>query len=318
MTTSTSSSSFADSLVWLNGEIVPLAQARISVLDRGFIFGDGVYDVVPVYSSSALTGQPVPEKVPGAHAPFRLPHHLARLSHSLRKIGLANPFDEEGWRVLIMRVLAANENAGMLSPAQHAMVYIQVTRGVAPRSHAFPEGIEPTVFMMVMPMVLPTDAQREHGVRCVTAEDRRWLHCDIKSISLLGNVLMAQYAAEHDAVETIQLRDGWLTEASSSNAWVVKNGVLCAPPLSPKILEGIRYRLLEELAHECGIAFEAREISEAELRNADEVLLSSAGKEVLPVTELDGHAVGTGKPGPVYAALYAAYQRAKLRAVAKA
>ncbi|MGU7781317.1 D-amino acid aminotransferase [Burkholderia sp. PU8-34] len=279
-------------------EMVPLAQARVPVLDRGFIFGDGVYEVVPVYAHD------------GAHVPFRIAQHLARLERSLKKIGIASPHDDAGWRALIEQIVDANaEGLG----AGDAIVYIQVTRGVAKRGHAFPAGAVPTVFMMVSPLRVPSADERASGVRCVTAEDRRWLHCDIKSISLLGNVLMAQHAVEHDAFETLQLRDGCLTEGSSSNVWIVKNGELFAPPRSNKILEGIRYALLEELADECGIPFVAREISETELRAADEIMITSATKEVLPVTSLDDLPVQGGKPGPVFAALYDAYQRAKAR-----
>jgi D-alanine transaminase len=292
-----------DPIVYLNGEFVPLSEARVPVLDRGFIFGDGVYEVAPLYASEH------------GRVPFRLAHHLARLARSLAKVGIDNPFDDDGWRALLGRVVAANEagaaSGGGLRADEHALAYIQVTRGVAKRGHAFPAGVRPTVFVMLNALTLPDDAARARGVRCVSAEDRRWLNCDIKSVSLLGNVLMAQYAVEHDAVETIQLRDGMLTEASSSNVWVVRGGELFGPPKSHKILEGIRYGLIEELARECGIRFTAREIGESELRAADEILLSSASKEVLPVTDLDGYPVGNGKPGPVYAALYAAYQRAK-------
>ncbi|HLX02063.1 MAG TPA: D-amino acid aminotransferase [Trinickia sp.] len=294
-----------DPVVYLNGELTPLSEARIPVLDRGFIFGDGIYEVVPLYASEhGLT-------------PFRFASHLARLSRSLAKVGIENPFDNDGWRALLARVVAANYPQGG-TPADsraggHALAYIQVTRGVAKRGHAFPAGIRPTVFMMVNPMRLPDDAVRARGVRCVSAEDKRWLHCDIKSVSLLGNVLMAEHAAKNDAFETIQLRDGMLTEASSANVWVVKGGELFAPLRDHKILEGIRYGLIEELARECGIRFTARDVTEAELRAADEILISSATKEVLPVTDLDGAPVGDGKPGSVYAALYAAYQRAKAR-----
>ncbi|KVR09750.1 D-amino acid aminotransferase [Burkholderia ubonensis] len=279
-------------------EMVPLSQARIPVLDRGFIFGDGVYEVVPVYAHD------------GAHVPFRIAQHLARLERSLKKIGIANPHDDAGWRALIERVVAANADG---LGAGDALVYIQVTRGVAKRGHAFPANAVPTVFAMTSPLRVPSADERAAGVRCVTAEDRRWLHCDIKSTSLLGNVLMAQHAVEHDAVETLQLRDGSLTEGSSSNVWIVKNGELLAPPRSNRILEGIRYALLEELADECGIPFVAREISEVELRAADEIMITSATKEVLPVTALDDLPVNGGKPGPVFAALYDAYQRAKAR-----
>lgn len=283
-------------------DMVPLSEARVPVLDRGFIFGDGVYEVVPVYAHD------------GGRAPFRIAQHLERLARSLKQIGIANPHDDSGWRALIDKILDAN--AAGLGDGQNALVYLQVTRGVAKRGHAFPAGITPTVFMMVNPLHLPSDAERAQGVRCVTAEDKRWLHCDIKSVSLLGNVLMAQHAAEHDAFETIQLRDGNVTEASSANVWIVKNGELIAPPRSHKILEGIRYALLEELANECSIPFVAREIHEAELRAADEILLTSATKEILPVTQLDDLPVKGGKPGPVFEALYAAYQRAKARELA--
>ncbi|WP_176059131.1 D-amino acid aminotransferase [Paraburkholderia sp. BCC1876] len=291
-----------DPIVYLNGELVPLSEARVPVLDRGFIFGDGIYEVAPLYAGNS-----------GRRTPFRFEQHLARLARSVGKIGIANPFDDAGWRALISRVVAANEAQAGLRADQDAIAYIQVTRGVAKRGHAFPAGIQPTVFVMVTALNLPSETQRAQGVRCVTAEDRRWLNCDIKSVSLLGNVLMAQYAAENDAFETIQFRDGVLTEGSSSNVWVVKDGVLAAPPRSHKILEGIRYGLIETLAQECGIRFEAREISEAELRAADEIIVSSATKEVLPVTQLDGQPIGEGRPGAVFAALYAGYQRAKAR-----
>jgi D-alanine transaminase len=283
--------------VYLNGEWGPLAEARIPVLDRGFIFGDGVYEVVPLYAQAG-----------GARQPFRLTQHLARLGRSLGKIRIDDPFDDAGWRALIARAIESNEGAG------DALVYIQVTRGVAKRrGHAFPAGIAPTVFVMVGPLVFPSDASRARGAVAVTAEDKRWLHCDSKSTSLLGNVLMAQHAVEHDALETIQLRDGWLTEGSSSNVWLVKNGVLLGAPRGPRILEGIRYALIEELARDAGIGFEEREITEAELRAADELMISSATKEIMPITTLDGAPIGAGTPGPVYAALYDAYQRAKQR-----
>ncbi|WP_175939116.1 D-amino acid aminotransferase [Caballeronia sp. BCC1704] len=287
--------------VYLNGEWGPLSEARIPVLDRGFIFGDGIYEVVPLYAQNG-----------GVRLPFRLAQHLARLNRSLGKIRIENPFDDAGWRALIARAIEANAGPG------DALVYIQVTRGVAKkRGHAFPAGITPTVFVMLSPLVLPSAASRAQGAVAVTAEDKRWLHCDIKSVSLLGNVLMAQHAAENDALETIQLRDGLLTEGSSSNVWVVKDGALLGVPRGPRILEGIRYGLVEELAAEAGIRFEERDITEAELRAADEIMISSATKEVMPITTLDGQAVGDGRPGPVYAALYDAYQRAKSREFAQ-
>jgi D-alanine transaminase len=196
------------------------------------------------------------------------------------------------------------------------VVYIQVTRGVAPRDHVMPEDIAPTVFMMSNPMKPPTAEQRHGGVACTTARDFRWERGDIKSISLLGNVLARQMSADQGATETILFRDGWLTEAATCNVWIVKDGAFLGPPKSEHVLEGIRVELLHELCEEEGIAYNLKPISEADVHSADEVILSSATKEVLAVTKLDGEPVGhgtlRGKPGPVYARLHEAYQRAKL------
>ena len=277
-----------DPLVYLNGAMTPLSEAKIPVLDRGFIFGDGVYEVIPIYQRRM----------------FRAEHHMARLFRSLDKIGIPNPHDLAGWMALINQVVAAY-------PDDNQMVYLQVTRGVAKRAHAFPATVVPTVFIMTNPLVLPSDAVRAKGVSCVTMEDKRWLHCEIKSVSLLGNVLAAQYAAENEVTEAIQFRDGMLTEGSSSNVWVVKDGVLAGPPRDNLILEGIRYGLIQELCAANGIAFEVRRISRDEVFAADEIMLSSATKEVLPVTRIDGQPVGKGVPGPIYAKLYEAYQAAK-------
>jgi D-alanine transaminase len=291
-----------ETLCYLNGRYQRLCDAQVSVLDRGFIFGDGIYEVVPVY----------------ARRLFRFEEHMARLSRSLAKLRIANPFDREQWLERIRPLVAAlAEQQG----ANDQLVYIQVTRGVALRDHVMPPDIEPTVFVMVSAMKPPTAEQRHHGVACTTARDFRWERGDIKSISLLGNVLARQMSADHGAVETIMFRDGahggpWLTEASASNVWVVHEGALLGPPKSEHVLEGIRYDLLRELCEEEGIAYNLRPLSEADVRAADEVLLSSATKEVLPVTKIDGEPVGhgalRGKPGPVYARLYEAYQRAKL------
>ena len=277
-----------DPLVYLNGEMTPLSEAKIPVLDRGFIFGDGVYEVIPIYQRRM----------------FRAGHHMARLFRSLDKIGIPNPHDLAGWMALIDKVVAAY-------PDDDQMVYLQVTRGVARRAHAFPAIVVPTVFIMTNPLVLPSTAVRAVGVSCVTMEDKRWLHCEIKSVSLLGNVLAAQYASENEATEAIQFRDGMLTEGSSSNVWIVRNGVLAGPPKDNLILEGIRYGLIQELCAANGIALETRRISREEVFAADEVMLSSATKELLPVTRIDGQAVGNGAPGPIYARLYEAYQAAK-------
>ena len=201
------------------------------------------------------------------------------------------------------------------SAAEDQLVYIQISRGVALRDHVMAPDIEPTVFMMATVMKPASAEQRHQGVACVTARDFRWERGDIKSTSLLGNVLARQMSADHGALETIMFRNGHLTEAAASNVWIVHEGALLGPPKSEHVLEGIRYELLKELCEEVGVAYNLRPISEADVRAADEVLLSSATKEILPVTKIDGEAVGhgalRGKPGPVYARLYEAYQQAK-------
>jgi len=199
-------------------------------------------------------------------------------------------------------------------PIADQVVYIQVTRGVAPRAHAFPADIKTTVFMIANPLQAWPQEVRECGVACVTMEDERWLHCDIKSISLLGNVLAAENAARHGVIETIQFRDGFLTEASSSNVWIVKDGTLLGPRKNNLVLEGIRYGLYEELCRDNGIPHALRDIGRDEVFAADEVILSSAVKEVLAVVSLDGKPIGDGRPGPLSRRLYDLYQEAKGRA----
>lgn len=286
-----------DTLCYLNGEYLPLREAKVSVLDRGFIFGDGVYEVVPVYAQRL----------------FRFDEHLARLGRSLAKLRIGAPHTDAQWLERCRKLVTALADK---TGAQDQLVYIEVTRGVALRDHVMPADIEPTVFMMATPMKPATAEQRHHGVACVTARDFRWERGDIKSVSLLGNVLARQMSADKGAVETILFRDGYLTEASASNVWVVHEGALLGPPKSEHVLEGIRYDLLRELCEEAGIAYNLRPIPEADVLSADELLLSSATKEVLPVTTLDGQPVGhgalRGKPGPVYARLFEAYQQAKL------
>lgn len=277
-----------DSVVYLNGVFTPLSQAKISVLDRGFIFGDGIYEVIPVY----------------ARAMFRANQHLARLFRNLEAIGIANPHSISEWISLIEHIIKVQSS-------DDQMVYLQVTRGAAKRAHAFPADVTPTVFIMTNPLVLPSLESRTKGVACVSMEDKRWLRCDIKSTSLLGNVLAAQYAAEHDATETIQFRDGFLTEGSSSNVWIVKEGVLMAPPKDNLILEGIRYELLEEMCTSLDIPFVARRITREDVLAADEVLLTSASKEILPVISIDKGIIGTGQPGVIFNQLYSAYQQWK-------
>ena len=283
-------------LCYLDGEVLPISEAKVSVLDRGFIFGDGIYDVTPVYGRRL----------------FRFDEHMARLGRGLDKIRIGNPHSRQEWLDRCRHLVEATAQA---TGAEDQLVYIQVTRGVAPRDHVMPPGLTPTVFMMVNPMKPASAEQRHQGVACVTARDFRWERGDIKSISLLGNVLARQISVDHGAAETLMFRDGWLTEASASNVWIVHEGALLGPPKSEHVLEGIRMELLRELCADVGIAYNLRPVSEAEVMAADEVMLSSATKEVLPVTRIDGHEVGhgalRGRPGPVYANLYEAYQRAK-------
>jgi D-alanine transaminase len=277
---------------FINGQWKPLAEATVSVLDRGFIFGDGVYEVVPV------------DTVDGLRAPFRAVPHFERLQRSCDGIALTNPYPAERWLDLIDEIIGRH-------PWPRQSVYVQLTRGIAKRDHAFPAGVPPTVFMTTTPWpAIPAD-QVERGVAVVTHADERWLHCDIKSVSLLGNVLMKQYAVDRGAFETVMLRDGHLTEASSANVMVVKNGTLVAPRKSEEILPGITCDASYDLAREHGLALELRPVPEAELRSADELWLSSSGREVLPITLLDGKPVGTGLPGPLYRRMQTWFQAEK-------
>jgi D-alanine transaminase len=274
-----------DQTVFLNGEFLPIAEAKVPVLDRGFIFGDGVYEVVPVYSK----------------VPFRLEEHLVRLERSLAAVGIRNPYTREQWRGFVAGIVERQ-------PFEDQAVYFQVTRGVAKRDHAFPKNAEPTVFMMSNALVPPPPALVEKGASAITARDNRWLRCDIKSISLIGNCLLRQLSAEADAVETILFRDGNLTEASSSNVFVVKRGVIHSPPKNELILPGITYDVVVELARANNMPLEFRPVSEAEVRGADELWVTSSSKEVLAVVQLDGKPVGDGKPGPVFKRMYQHYQ----------
>jgi D-alanine transaminase len=277
-----------ESVVYLNGVFQPLLEAKISVLDRGFIFGDGVYEVVPVYH----------------RRPFRMAQHLKRLENSLAAIRIPNPKSAAEWEMLFMEMIRQ-------APYEQQVVYLQITRGIAPRDHGFPVGVTPTVFMMVNPLKTPTPEHIEQGVACVSAEDFRWHRCDIKSISLLGNVLLRQASVEAEAAETILFRDGFLTEASASNILAVKNGVILAPPRDHLILPGISYEAVLEFASILGIPVETRPVSRAEVLAADELWLTSSGKEVLAITTLDGKPVGDGKPGPVFKKMWAYYQTQK-------
>ncbi|MDW5442595.1 D-amino acid aminotransferase [Polaromonas sp. SM01] len=281
---------------YLNGEFTALKDAKISVMDRGFIFGDGVYEVVPVYAGQA----------------FRFEQHMARLDRSLAELRIPNPLSQAQWREVTHKLVNDYALSQHTSPEKiDQLIYIQITRGVALRDHVMPPDLTPTVFAMTNTMKPPTPAQRAHGVACVTADDFRWEKAHIKSTSLLGAVFARQISADVDAVETVMFRDGVLSEAAACNVWVVKNGKVLGPPKDNLVLEGIRYGLIEDICREAGIGFELRRINRAEVFGADELLLSSATKEVLAITSLDGQPISRGQPGPVYARLHAAYQRAK-------
>jgi len=277
-------------MIYLNGEFMPLEQARVPVLDRGFIFGDGVYEVIPVYSRH----------------PFRLAEHLRRLQASLEGIRLSNPHDDAEWTRLVRRLIGLNK-------PEDQSLYLHVTRGVAKRDHAFPKGVAPTVFMMSNALVTPPGDQIEKGVGAITATDNRWLRCDIKAIALLPNVLLRQLAVDVDCVETVLLRDGNMTEGAASNIFVVKDGILLAPPKNHLMLPGITYDVVLELAQADGIKHEVRPVAEFELRGADEAWLTSSTKEVLAIVRLDDKSVGRGVPGPLFRRMYALYQEYKER-----
>lgn len=280
--------------IYLNGAYMPIEEAKISVLDRGFIFGDGVYEVIPVYSRRA----------------FRLAEHLKRLQHSLDGIKLKNPHSESEWTDILNELITRNAQEGR---NQDQYLYLHITRGVAKRDHAFPDPpVQPTVFVLSNPLTTPPAEQLQSGINCITVVDNRWLRCDIKAIALLPNVLLRQTAVEAGCAEAILIRDdAFLTEGAASNIFVVKNGTLLAPPKDNLMLPGITYDVILELAAANGIPYEVRKVMKAELFSADELLLTSSTKEVLAITSLDGKAVGSGKPGAMFAKLHNLYQAFK-------
>jgi D-alanine transaminase len=279
-------------MIYLNGEFMPIEQARIPVLDRGFIFGDGVYELIPVYS----------------RRPFRLGEHLARLQSSLDAIRIQNPCTAGKWEELIGRIIAAN-------PWEDQGVYLQVTRGVAPREHAFVSGAPPTVFIMANPLATPSAEWVKKGAAAVVLPDFRWLRCDIKSTSLLGNCMLRTEAADRGCAEAILVREGFLTEASASNVFIVNEGTVLTPPKSHLMLPGITYDVVLEILVINDVPHAVRPITEAELRGADEIWVTSSSKEVLAITTLDGGPVGrgaqAGTPGPVFGRVHALYQQYK-------
>lgn len=268
-------------VAWLDGRYLPLAEARISPLDRGFLFGDAVYEVLPVYGGRV----------------FLLEPHLARLERSLAAIRIAAPLDRNGWRQLLGGLIARNGGGDRL-------VYLQVSRGTEPGRSHLPQGSPPTVFAFAS-RTPPPPTRPPPGIAALTLADSRWARCDIKSTALLANVLLKWQASEVGASEALLLRDGHLTEGSTSSAHVVSGSVLHSPPLSPEVLPGTTRELLLELARRCGVDSRLGEVPESQLRAADEILVASAGGGLKAVTALDGRPVGGGEPGPVFRKLFA-------------
>ena len=282
------------STVYLNGAFVPLEQACVSVLDRGFLLGDGVYEVIPAYGGRLL----------------RLDQHLDRLRNSLAAVRIPDPLPPAEWSAILEQVVADGEG-----PDQS--IYLQVTRGAAARrDHCFPDEVTPTVFVMSSPIARPDPSVDRDGVAAVVLPDIRWLHCHIKAITLLPNVLLRQQAVDAGATEAILVRDGLATEGAASNLFVVRDGVVVTPPKGPLLLPGITRDLILELAQTHGVPWKEADIPEQALRSADEVWLTSSTREIVPVTRLDGDAVGTGRPGPRYQAMadhYRTYKEAVRR-----
>lgn len=276
------------SQVYLNGQFLPADQAKVSVFDRGFVFGDGVYEVMPAFGGRL----------------FRLTHHLSRLADSLAAIRLRNPHTAREWHAVFTRLMAENGTADQ-------SIYLQITRGVAPRDHAFPPHVTPTVFAYAQPLKYPPAEQLALGVAAVTAEDIRWQRCDIKAIALLANALLRQQAIDRGAVEAILVRDGLVTEGAASNIFLVSGDRLITPPKGPYILPGITRDLVVEIARSNQIACDEFSVGIEALRSADEVWMTSSTKEILPITRLDGHPVGNGKPGPMHARLFDLYKEYK-------
>lgn len=284
-------------IVYLNGEFLPADQAKVSVLDRGFIFGDGVYEVIPAY---------------GGHL-FRLDQHLDRLENSLAGVRMDNPYSRAGWTRILEETVARNRDIGGDASSDDPAtgdfsVYLQVTRGVARRDHGFPPDTAPTVFVMCNPLTRLPAEMHERGVSVITLEDIRWQHCHIKAITLLPNILLRQTALDEGAAEAILLRDGLVTEGTTSNVFVVREGRITTPPTGPRLLPGVTRDLVVELTRDHGLDCREADITLADLQRADEIWLTSSTKEVLAVTRLDGETVGDGRPGPVWQRVYRLYQ----------
>ena len=272
-------------LVYLNGEYLPLNEAKVSVLDRGFIFGDGVYEVIPSYGRKAL----------------RFEHHMQRLQNSLDAVRIENPLSNSQWKTIIDKLISDTDS-------QDQYIYLHITRGVASRDHRFPEEVKPTVFVMSSALNAVDPELLKTGVTAVTLDDIRWQYCNIKAIALLPNILLRQQAVDKGAVEAILIRDGNMTEGAASNVFIVTNGVIKTPPKDQKLLPGITRDLIVKLAKEHDMPIEETAITEEEFLAADEIWLSSSTKEILPVTKINDQQVGDGKPGAIWQDMFQKYQ----------
>jgi D-alanine transaminase len=278
--------------IYLNGKFCPESEACVSVLDRGFIFGDGIYEVIPAYKGKL----------------FRLNEHLQRLQNNLDAIRISNPCSATEWENLLLELIDKNLNN---STTGDLSVYLQVTRGVAKRDHALPENITPTIFAMANPLQPPSKTDLQAGIKAITAEDYRWKNCHIKAISLLPNVLLRQQAIDVGASESILIRDGIATEGAASNLFIVEGQRLVTPPKGPFLLPGITRDLILELAEKNKIDYEESDIPKQRLLNANEIWLTSSTKEILPVTTLDNDPVGNGKSGPLWSTTVDLFQAFK-------
>jgi D-alanine transaminase len=272
-------------LVYLNGDYLPINEAKISVLDRGFIFGDGVYEVIPAYGAKAL----------------RFEHHMQRLQNSLDAVRITNPLTNAQWQEVLDKLISE-------TGSEDQYLYLHITRGVASRDHRFPDETKPTVFVMSSVLQPVEPALLEKGISAVTLDDIRWQHCNIKAIALLPNILLRQQAVDQDAMEAILIRDGDITEGAASNVFIVSDGVIKTPPKGKKLLPGITRDLVVELAKTHNMPVEEVSITEKEFLAADEIWLTSSTKEILPVTRINEQQVGNGKPGAVWRDMYEKYQ----------
>lgn len=279
--------------VYLNGEFLTADQAKVSVFDRGFLLGDGVYEVIPVYAGKC----------------FQLDGHLLRLQASLNGVRMKNPHSNSEWQALIKQLIELNGGGDQ-------SLYLQVTRGVAPRDHIFPEGVTPTAFAMSNPLQPVPEKYKTKGAAAITLADIRWQNCNIKAITLLPNSLLKQQAHEAGALEALLIRDGYLTEGAASNAYVVIQGTIYTAPKDEKVLPGITRDVVIDIAKANNLPIIEQAVTEQQLKQADEIWISSSTKEVVAITQLDGEAVAGGVPGPVWQKMDALYQQYKLKGVA--